>query len=109
MMEKKAIVGETDMLQVMQQDALRLAGKALDQYDVTESTEIARFIKKEFDRLYGQGWQCIVGRDFGCFVTHQCGCFIYFTIGTLSILLFRGAVASEEEMGRRIVMEPVQP
>ncbi|KAF3322494.1 dynein light chain 2 [Carex littledalei] len=109
MMENKAVIGETDMLQVMQQDALRFAGKALDQYDVTDSTEIARLIKKEFDRLYGQGWQCIVGRDFGCFVTHQCGCFIYFTIGTLSILLFRGAVASEEETGHQIAMEPVQP
>lgn len=64
---------------------------------------------QEFDRLYKQGWQCIVGRDFGCFVTHQSGCFIYFTIGTLSILLFRGAVTSEEEeMGRQIAMEPVQ-
>jgi dynein light chain LC8-type len=63
---------------------------------------------QEFDRLHGQGWQCIVGRDFGCFVTHQFGCFIYFTIGTLCILLFRGAVTSEEEMGRQIVIEPVQ-
>ena len=46
MLEGKAIVGETDMLEAMQQDALNLAAKALDSFDVTEATDIARFIKK---------------------------------------------------------------
>ncbi|OAY75014.1 hypothetical protein ACMD2_00592, partial [Ananas comosus] len=35
------------MLQMMQQDAVRLAGKALIHYDVTESTEITRYVKKD--------------------------------------------------------------
>ncbi|KAJ8618037.1 hypothetical protein MRB53_014223 [Persea americana] len=80
----------------MQQDALSLAAKALDAFNVTDSTEIARLIKKEFDRVYGPGWQCIVGRDFGSFVTHCYGCFIYFCVGSLSILLFRGASLGAE-------------
>lgn len=46
MLEGKAVIGETDMLEAMQQDALDLAAKALDIFDVTEATEIARFIKK---------------------------------------------------------------
>lgn len=46
MLESKAIIGDSDMLQTMQQDALRLAGKALDEFDITDSTEIAHFIKK---------------------------------------------------------------
>lgn len=46
MLEGKAVIGETDMLQTMQQDALDLASKALDVFDVTEAIEIARFIKK---------------------------------------------------------------
>lgn len=46
MLEGKAIIVETDMLQTMQQDALVLASKALDVFDVTEATEIGRFIKK---------------------------------------------------------------
>ncbi|KAL9257576.1 Dynein light chain 1, cytoplasmic-like protein [Drosera capensis] len=91
MLEGKAIVGETDMLQNMQQDALNLAAKALDYYDVTEATEIACFIKKEFDKVYGSGWQCIAGTDFGSFVTHFCGCFIHFCIGSLAVLLFKGS------------------
>lgn len=51
MLEGKAVIGETDMLQTMQQDALRLASKALDAFDVTDSTEIARFIKKVWWKL----------------------------------------------------------
>ena len=46
MLEGKAIVGETDMLQAMQQDALHSAAKALDVFEATESTDIACFIKK---------------------------------------------------------------
>ncbi|KAF5461028.1 hypothetical protein F2P56_020857 [Juglans regia] len=51
MLEGKAVVGETDMLQTMQQDALDLAAKALDFFDVTEATEIARFIKQVPQKL----------------------------------------------------------
>lgn len=46
MLEGKAVIGEADMLQAMQHDALDLASKALDFFDVNEATEIARFIKK---------------------------------------------------------------
>uniref|UniRef100_A0A2P2IXX0 Dynein light chain n=1 Tax=Rhizophora mucronata TaxID=61149 RepID=A0A2P2IXX0_RHIMU len=91
MLEGKAVIGETDMLQTMQQDALDLAARALDLFDVTEATEIARFIKKESDGTYGPGWQCIVGTDFGSFVTHCLGCFIHFQIGSLAILLFKAS------------------
>lgn len=51
---------------------------------------------QEFDRVYGPGWQCIVGTDFGSFVTHCYGCFIYFCVGSLAILLFRGAALGAE-------------
>ncbi|XP_077221535.1 dynein light chain type 1 family protein [Tasmannia lanceolata] len=92
MLEGKAVISETDMLQTMQQEALRLAAEALDVFDITDSTQIACYIKKmnEFDFTYGPGWQSIVGTDFGSFVTHCYGCFIYFRIGSLAILLFRG-------------------
>ena len=46
MLEGKAVMGETDMKQTMKEDALSLAAKALDCCDVTEPTQIARFIKK---------------------------------------------------------------
>ncbi|KAI3769227.1 hypothetical protein L6452_00327 [Arctium lappa] len=93
MLEGKAVIEETDMLQTMQEDALELAAKALDFFDVTDATEIARVIKQEFDKMYGGGWQCIVGTDFESFVTHCSGSFIHFCIGSLAILLFRGSSA----------------
>lgn len=46
MLEGKAIIGDTDMLAAMQQHALHLAAKALDFFDVTEPTDIARLLKK---------------------------------------------------------------
>ncbi|XP_062087350.1 dynein light chain 1, cytoplasmic-like [Humulus lupulus] len=108
MLEGKAIIGETDMLQVMQQDALRLAAKALDVFDIAETTNIAHFIKKDFDESHGHGWQCIVGNDFGSFVTHRQGCFIYFCIGSLAFLLFRVEVNSNVEENLIPEMEAVQ-
>ncbi|MFS7946676.1 putative dynein ATPase [Helianthus anomalus] len=80
MLEGKAVIGETDMLQTMQDNALQLAAKTLDFLDVNEATDIARVIK-----------QCIVGTDFGSFVTHYYGSFIHFSIGSRAILLFRGS------------------
>ncbi|KAJ3670282.1 hypothetical protein LUZ60_010606 [Juncus effusus] len=107
MLETKAVIGETDMLQAMQVNALRLAGKALDEFEATDATEIARFIKKEFDVAYGPGWQCVVGTDFGSFVTHNGGCFIYFGIGNLAILLFRGCATPDAD-GRSIAMDAIK-
>ncbi|XP_047342403.1 dynein light chain 1, cytoplasmic [Impatiens glandulifera] len=106
MLEGKAVIRETDMLKTMQLHALDLAAKSLDFYDVTEPTDIARYIKKEFDGRYGGGWQCIVGTDFGSFVTHCFGSFIYFYVGSLAILLFRGL--NEPEANHFYMSEPIE-
>ncbi|KAI3427528.1 uncharacterized protein J3R85_009354 [Psidium guajava] len=108
MLEGKAVIRETDMLQAMQQEALTLASKALDSFDVTEPTDIARFIKmvwsdlfnshtqSRIDRTYGGGWQCIVGTDFGSFVTHCSGCLLLLRRNPRN-LLFRGSSGPEAE------------
>ncbi|GAV71282.1 Dynein_light domain-containing protein, partial [Cephalotus follicularis] len=93
----KALVGETDMPPKMPQDAIHTAAKALYFFEATKSTDIAKFIKENFDRANGSGWQCIVGTDFGSFVTHFHGCFIHFCIDNLAILLFRVAVNQAHE------------
>ncbi|KAK1305275.1 hypothetical protein QJS10_CPB11g01000 [Acorus calamus] len=67
----------------MQQDAFRLAGKGLDAFDITDSTEIARFIKK-------------------------CGCFICFCIGSLTILLFKSSTTPDAGLGRFATFETVK-
>lgn len=47
--------------------------------------------EQEFDKRYGNGWQCVVGSNFGCFFTHTKGSFIYFTLETLNFLIFKRA------------------
>ncbi|KAA8534966.1 hypothetical protein F0562_029969 [Nyssa sinensis] len=91
MLEGKALVKETDMPVKMQIQAMTSASQALDIYDVFDCISIAGHIKKEFDKIYGCGWQCVVGSDFGCFFTHSQGTFIYFSMETLNFLIFKGA------------------
>ncbi|MCO5580872.1 hypothetical protein L7F22_034744 [Adiantum nelumboides] len=94
MLEGKAIIGETDMPVMMQQHAMRCAAHALDIHDVFDCQQIAQWVKQEFDKWYGGGWQCVVGTNFGSFLTHSHGSFIYFSIGKLAFLLFKGVPAS---------------
>ncbi|MED6174469.1 hypothetical protein PIB30_069241 [Stylosanthes scabra] len=91
MLEGKAMVKETDMPAKMQIQAMSFASQAIDLYDVHDSKSIAAHIKKEFDKMYGKGWQCVVGSNFGCFFSHSPGTFIYFAPETLNFLIFKGA------------------
>ncbi|KAI3714613.1 hypothetical protein L6452_21571 [Arctium lappa] len=81
MLEGKAYVKDTDMALKMQVHAMDSASQALDLYD-------------EFDDVYGGGWQCVVGSNFSSFFTHSKGSFIYFSLETLSFLIFKGVSSS---------------
>ena len=48
-------------------------------------SDIAAYIKKEFDKKYNPTWHCIVGRNFGSYVTHETRHFIYFYLGQVPI------------------------
>ncbi|KAJ0007436.1 dynein light chain LC6, flagellar outer arm-like [Pistacia vera] len=91
MLEGKALIEDTDMPVKMQIHAMTSASQALDIYDVCEYESIAGHIKKEFDKIYEGGWQCVVGSKFGCFFTHSEGTFIYFTLMSLKFLIFKGS------------------
>lgn len=56
------------MPEEMQERAVELAKNALSQQQSPRET--AGAVKKEFDRIYGPAWHCIVGKAFGSFVTH---------------------------------------
>ncbi|KAF2301224.1 hypothetical protein GH714_020967 [Hevea brasiliensis] len=89
MLEGKALIEDTDMPVKMQIQAMASASEALDLYDVLDYKSIAAHMKKEFDKKYGGGWQCVVG-SFWVFFTHSKGSFIYFTLETLNFLIFKG-------------------
>ncbi|CBI28057.3 hypothetical protein PVL29_014209 [Vitis rotundifolia] len=94
MLEGKAVIKESDMPVKMQKQAMASASQALDIYDVSDCVSIAAHIKKEFDGLFGCGWQCVVGSNFGCFFTHSQGTFIYFAMETLNFLVFKAPSSS---------------
>ncbi|CAD6572981.1 MAG: Dynein light chain [Tremellales sp. Tagirdzhanova-0007] len=56
----KAIIKNVDMAEDMQQRAVDTASSGLEQYNVEK--DAAMFVKKEFDRLYGTTWHCVVGK-----------------------------------------------
>ncbi|XP_022754568.1 uncharacterized protein LOC111302926 isoform X3 [Durio zibethinus] len=91
MLEGKAVIEDTDMPLNMQAQALSSASRALDLYEVFDCIPIAAYIKKDFDKTYGPGWQCVVGTNFSCFFTHFKGTFIYFALETLNFLIFKGS------------------
>ncbi|KAK8358582.1 hypothetical protein V6Z11_A04G031400 [Gossypium hirsutum] len=97
MLEGKAVIGDTDMLQTMQQDALHLAAKALDFFDVTEATDIARFVKKS-PMLFVMA---LIMKAFS-------GCFIYFCIGSLAFLLFKGSAVPQSHPNQFNALETVK-
>ena len=83
--ERKAIIKNSDMTEDMQQDAINVATKAIDSYNIEK--DIACYIKKEFDRKHNPTWHCVVGRNFGSYVTHETKHFIYFYLGQIAVLI----------------------
>ena len=71
--ERKAIIKNSDMTEDMQQDAINVATKAIDSYNIEK--DIACYIKKEFDRKHNPTWHCVVGRNF--------------YLGQIAVLLFK--------------------
>ncbi|XVF78380.1 hypothetical protein PTKIN_Ptkin14bG0127100 [Pterospermum kingtungense] len=93
----------SDMPIDMQEHALRCTRQLLDSVPKPRHnlTHLARAIKKEFDSVYGPAWHCVIGTSFGSFVTHSSGGFLYFSIDSLSFLLFKTEVelVKEVELG----------
>ncbi|KAK3210885.1 hypothetical protein Dsin_015591 [Dipteronia sinensis] len=82
----------SDMPAFMQAHAFRCGRTTYDSLEKFSSKHIAYNMKKEFDKVYGPAWHCIVGSSFGSFVTHSTGCFLYFQLEKLYILLFKTKV-----------------
>ncbi|KAI3805616.1 hypothetical protein L1987_28154 [Smallanthus sonchifolius] len=82
----------TDMPAFMQVHAFRCARQTLDSLEKFSPKQVAFNIKKDFDKVYGPAWHCIVGSSFGSFVTHATGCFLYFSMEKLYILVFKTKV-----------------
>ncbi|XWS70679.1 hypothetical protein CRYUN_Cryun03dG0067600 [Craigia yunnanensis] len=87
----------SDMPGFMQVHAFRCARRTYDSLEKFSSRHMAYNMKKEFDKVYGPAWHCIVGSNFGSFVTHSTGCFLYFSMEKLYILVFKTKVQRVEK------------
>mmetsp|Transcript_13430 Transcript_13430/g.22921 ORF Transcript_13430/g.22921 Transcript_13430/m.22921 type:complete len:97 (-) Transcript_13430:349-639(-) len=85
--EPSLTIKACDMNETMQHDAIEVAKRAIANSKVEK--EMAEHIKKEFDKLYGPNWHCVVGKSFGSYCTHESGNFIYFYLQNLAVLLFK--------------------
>ncbi|PHT51587.1 Dynein light chain 1, cytoplasmic [Capsicum baccatum] len=63
----------TDMPGFMQVHAFKCARNTYDSLEKFSSKHMAYNMKKEFDKVYGPAWHCIVGSSFGSYVTHSTG------------------------------------
>ncbi|KAI5959991.1 hypothetical protein KGF57_001991 [Candida theae] len=82
-----AILKAADLAEDIQLKIFDLANAAIQNYKIEK--DIAAFLKKELDQVYGPTWHVIVGKSFGSYVTHEQGYFIYFYIGELAFLVFK--------------------
>lgn len=87
MTELEAIIKDVDMSDAMQEDAVKLAAQGIAKFTVEK--DIASFVKREFDKKYGQTWYCFAGRSFASYVTYKAKHFMYFYIGDWAVLLFK--------------------
>ncbi|KAH8342554.1 hypothetical protein KR059_004780 [Drosophila kikkawai] len=81
MSSSNADIRSTDMGQEMQENAIECAKQAIGAYEI--ESQIAKYIKNEFDAKFKPNWHCIVGSDFD--PDHL----IYFYLDQLAILLYK--------------------
>lgn len=81
------VVKACDLAEDVREKVLQLSAEAVGTYTVER--EIAAYLKKELDLLYGALWHVVVGRSFGSYVTHELGFFAYYFIGELAFIVFK--------------------
>mmetsp|Transcript_12916 Transcript_12916/g.19351 ORF Transcript_12916/g.19351 Transcript_12916/m.19351 type:complete len:106 (-) Transcript_12916:138-455(-) len=58
---------------------------------------IANFIRAQFEKHYGKGWNVVVGRSFGAYVTHEIKTFCYISVVPgVCVLIWRCEGAPED-------------
>ncbi|RLN50649.1 hypothetical protein BBJ28_00003957 [Nothophytophthora sp. Chile5] len=103
----KTVVFAEDMTDTMLEKVLSTARDAfqLQQYQLTDGylvllllpdqsgktfSTIAEFVRRNMEKEYGRGWNCIVGSSFGAYVTHEIKTYVYFSVAAgVSVLVWR--------------------
>jgi dynein light chain LC8-type len=78
----------SSMSREMQQYAIDSAILSIIKHS-SNKYEMAKYIKTEFDKKYGQHWCCIVGSEFRAFFTYQDNCYTVFKIKDFKFILYK--------------------
>lgn len=92
---RKCLVKASDMPPEQQQQVCDMAIAGFTKHQ--SESDVAKYLKKEMDTVFGTLWHCIVGKSFGSFVSHQPGTFIYFYCNNIAILLFKSPQPEEAD------------
>ena len=55
----------------------------------TDLAAISKYIKEQFDKKLGVGWNCVIGRDYGAHVCHVTNNYVYAKFRQLYILIWK--------------------
>ncbi|KAI1710519.1 dynein light chain type 1 domain-containing protein [Ditylenchus destructor] len=81
------VVKQAQMSKKLRQAAITCIKEAFGKF--TCETEIAQFIKDQFDKKHKSTWQCILGNDLVYYLEHDDGCYVHLLVGQLEVLLFK--------------------
>ena len=85
--QRRKLVRSSEMEAEMEEYALELGRDALMTFDLER--DMARFIKRAFDKRFGPTWQCVVGQQYGTFISYRSLHFISFSLAQMEFLLFK--------------------
>ena len=87
--DRRVWIKRNDMNPEMTQHAVISAIKSLERFGSSDYSDIAEFIKTEFNNKYGKTWHCLVILRGGFSVQNETGCYICLDINDYMIILFK--------------------
>ena len=87
--DRRVWIKRNDMNPEMTQHSVICAIKGLERFGSSDYSDIAEFIKTEFNNKYGKTWHCLVILRGGFSVQNETGCYICLDINDYMIILFK--------------------
>ncbi|CAK4078978.1 unnamed protein product [Aphanomyces euteiches] len=88
----KTVIFAEDMTDVMLEKVVATAKDAFQLQVASGKTfsTIAEFVRRNMEKEYGRGWNCVVGLSFGAYVTHEIKTYVYFSVASgVSVLVWK--------------------
>ena len=87
--DRRVWIKRNDMTPEMSQTAVITAIKSLERFGSNDYSDIAEYIKTEFNNRYGKTWHCLCLLRGGFSVQNEANCYICLDINDYMIVLFK--------------------